>query len=165
MTEDSKDYAAGLNERRGGYDSAIGLRFVSATLQEIVAEVPVAAQHLQPYGLVHGGVYAGIIETVCSVGAALNALQHGRSAVGLENATSFVRAARDGVLCARAVPLVRGRRTQVWEARVEDREGNLLAHGKVRLLCLESGAAVAGEVVHAGKPALSAPPAPTPGER
>lgn len=156
MTEDSKDYAPGLNERLGGYDSAMGLRFVSATLDEIVAELPVAPKHHQPYGLVHGGVYAGIVETVCSVGAALNALQHGRSAVGLENATSFVRAA-SGTLRARAVPLVRGRRTQVWEARIEDEEGNLLAHGKVRLLCLESGAAMAGEVVHAKKPALSSP--------
>ncbi|MCA9534553.1 MAG: PaaI family thioesterase [Myxococcales bacterium] len=159
MSDDSKDYAAGLNERLGGYDSAIGLRFVSATLDEIVAEVPVTAAHHQPYGLVHGGVYAGIVETVCSVGAALNALQYGRSAVGLENATSFVRAARDGTLRARALPLVRGRRTQVWEARIEDQEGHLLAHGKVRLLCLESGAAMAGEVVHADKPALTKAPA------
>lgn len=158
MTDESKDYAAGLNERLGGYDSAIGLRFVSATLDEIVAEVPVGPKHHQPYGLVHGGVYAGIVETVCSVGAALNALQHKRSAVGLENSTSFVRAARDGTLHARALPLVRGRRTQVWEARIEDDEGNLLAHGKVRLLCLESGAAVAGGVVHAGKPAPSPQP-------
>jgi acyl-coenzyme A thioesterase PaaI-like protein len=79
--------------------------------------------------------------------------------VGLENATSFVRAAREGTLRARALPLVRGRRTQVWEARIEDQEGHLLAHGKVRLLCLESGAAMAGEVVHADKPALTKAPA------
>jgi len=157
VTDDSKDYAAGLNERLGGYDSAMGLRFTRATLTEIVAEMPITPQHHQPYGLVHGGVYAGIVETLCSVGAALNALALGRSAVGLENSTSFVKAAREGTLHARAVPLVRGRRTQVWEARIEDGEGNLLAHGKVRMLCLESGAAMAGEPVHAEKPALTTP--------
>ena len=166
MTEESKDYAAGLNERLSGYDAAMGLRFVSATLSEIVAEMPVGATHLQPYGLVHGGVYAGIVETVCSVGAALNALNSGRSAVGLENATSFMKAARAGTtLRAVATPLVKGRRTQVWQARIEDQEGNLLAQGKVRLLCLESGAAMAGEAVKAAKPALNTPddtPADTP---
>ena len=56
MTDDSKDYAAGLNERLGGYDSAMGLRFTRATLTEIVAEMPITPQHHQPYGLVHGGV-------------------------------------------------------------------------------------------------------------
>ncbi|MEQ9324060.1 MAG: PaaI family thioesterase, partial [Polyangiaceae bacterium] len=70
-----------------------------------------------------------------------------RSAVGLENATTFLKAVRDGTLTGRATPLTRGRRTQVWEVRVTDDDDRLVAQGRVRMLCLEGGAEVAGETV------------------
>ena len=50
-----------INERLGGYNNVIGLRFVAASPDMFVAELTIADQHLQPYGLVHGGVYAGMI--------------------------------------------------------------------------------------------------------
>ena len=98
-----------LNRRRGGFNETLSLRFVSASYEEVVAEVPVTESLHQPYGLVHGGAYAAMIETLASVGAALNAAANGRSAVGLENATTFLKAVRDGTLTGRATPLTRGR--------------------------------------------------------
>ncbi|HHH31283.1 MAG TPA: PaaI family thioesterase [Polyangiaceae bacterium] len=136
-----------LNRRRGGFNQTIGLRFESVSYEEVVAVVPVSPALHQPYGLVHGGVYAAMIETLASVGAALNALAIGRSAVGLENATTFLKAVREGTLTGRATPLSRGRRTQVWEVRITDDDDRLVAHGRVRMLCLEGGAQVAGETV------------------
>jgi len=136
-----------LNQRRGGFNLSIGLRFLSASYEEVVAEVPVGPEHHQPYGLVHGGVYAAMIETLASVGAALNAAADGRSAVGLENATTFLKAVREGTLTGRATPLSRGRRTQVWQVRITDDADRLVAQGRVRMLCLEGGAQVAGETV------------------
>lgn len=136
-----------LNRRRGGFNDMLDLRFVSASYEEVVAEVPVTPSLHQPYGLVHGGVYSAMIETLASVGAALNAAANGRTAVGLENATTFLKAVRDGTLTGRATPLTRGRRTQVWEVRVTDDDDRLVAHGRVRMLCLEGGAQVAGETV------------------
>jgi uncharacterized protein (TIGR00369 family) len=68
--------------------------------------------------------------------------------VGLENNTSFVRAVRAGTkLRAVSTPITRGRRTQVWEARVIDEKDQLVATGRVRLLCLEAEQALAGEQV------------------
>ncbi len=70
----------------------------------------------------------------------MNAMARGQGgAVGLENHTSFLRAVREGKLTATARPVVRGRRTQVWEAEVRDDEDRLVATGRVRLLCLEQG--------------------------
>jgi len=123
------------------------LRFRSATLDEVVAEVPVADHLLQPYGLVHGGVYSAMIETACSTGAALFALGRGQHTVGLDNTTSFLRAVRQGTLTVRATPLVRGRRSHVWEGRVTDDRGRLAAAGRVRLLVLDAGDEAAGEAV------------------
>lgn len=136
-----------LNRHRGGFNEALGLRFVSATPVEVVAELEVGPQHLQPYGVVHGGVYAAMVETLASSGAAIGTMAEGRHAVGLENSTTFIRAVRSGKLTARAVPLTRGRRSHVWEVEIHDGDGRLAAKGRVRMLCLEGDAQLAGEAV------------------
>lgn len=143
----SDDWVAMLNAQKDGFSRAMNLRFLRAGLDEIAAEWTVGPEHLQAYGIVHGGVYAGVIETLASVGAAVNALARGQSVVGLENHTSFLRAVREGILTAVARPLVRGRRSQVWEGSVTDAAGRLVATGRVRLLCLEQGSQLAGEAV------------------
>jgi len=68
----------------------------------------------------------------------------GKTVVGLENHTSFIRAVREGVLRGTARPLTRGRRTQVWEVSIADAKGALVATGRVRLLVIEPDASVAG---------------------
>jgi uncharacterized protein (TIGR00369 family) len=139
------DALAYLNQHKGGWNRTMDLVFVKATADEVIGEVAVGPQHLQPYGIVHGGVHAGIIEAACSTGAALYALPRGQSVVGLENSTSFVHAARGGTLRVTARPLTRGRRSQAWEASVIDEAGKLLATGRVRLLCLEPDSNLAGK--------------------
>lgn len=136
-----------INTRLGGFNDAIGLKFVHAEADEFVATLQIEDHHRQPYGLVHGGVYASLVETVCSTGAAVNVFLEGKSAVGLENNTSFLRAARGGTLRCTARPLVRGKRSHVWEARIEDEEGRLLATGRVRMMVLEPGSEAGGGAV------------------
>lgn len=125
----------------------MGLSFTLATADEVSAELTVGPEHLQPYGIIHGGVYAGIIETVCSTGAALAAARNGQVVVGVDNHSTFLRATRAGRLRVSATPVTRGRRTQVWDGRVLDDEGRVVASGRVRLLCLEGGSELAGENV------------------
>ena len=135
-----------LNTELFGYDRVMGLRFVHATLEEIVAEYDIDEQHHQPYGIVHGGVHCGVVEAVCSTGAGLNATARGqRGVVGIENHTSFIRAARRGRVRVRAVPITRGRRSQLWEATARDASDRVIATGRVRLLCLEEDTELAGE--------------------
>lgn len=141
------DFAPAINARLDGWNAAMGVRLVHATADEVTAELEVTGKHLQAYGIVHGGVYAGLVETVSSVAAAIWARRHNQSVVGLENHTSFLRAVRAGKLLATARPLMRGRRTQVWEAFVTDSHSQVVAQGKVRLISLESGSAIAGEKV------------------
>jgi 1,4-dihydroxy-2-naphthoyl-CoA hydrolase len=143
----AEDFAEMLNGTLDGWNTAMGLRFVSASADEVIAELVIGPSHRQPYGIVHGGVHAGVIETVASVGAALHAMPLGRSVVGLENHTSFLHAVREGTLRVTARPLTRGKRTQVWEGTVTDATGRVAATGRVRLLALEPEAPLAGEKV------------------
>ena len=131
----------------GTWAGEMGIALLRASRDEVVAEIALRPIHRQPYGIVHGGVHAGLIETVASIGAALDVMPHGRSVVGLENHTSFIRAVREGSRHAVAKPLTRGRKTQVWEVEVRDDSGRLAATGRVRLLVLEAGAEIAGETV------------------
>jgi 1,4-dihydroxy-2-naphthoyl-CoA hydrolase len=133
-----------INANLGGFNNGLGLRFIKATPNEYVAEIDIDERHLQPYGLVHGGVYAAMIETLCSTGAALTVWEENKHTVGLENSTSFLRAVRSGRLRCTARPLVLGKRSHVWEAHVHDDRDRLVATGRVRLMVLEPGAAAAG---------------------
>jgi len=137
-----------INANLGGFNNTLGLTFTKAEPDQYVAEIEIADRHLQPYGLVHGGVYASMIETLCSTGAALTVWGENKSTVGLENNTSFLKAVRNGRLRGTARPLVLGKRSHVWEADIRDDQDRLVAAGRVRLMVLEPGAAVAGRTVN-----------------
>ena len=143
-----KDFAAQLNEVPEGWVQAMGMTITHATKDEVRCELTVGQQHLQGYGIVHGGVHCGVIETLSSMGAYLFARERGQHVVGLENNTSFIRAVRAGArLSAVATPITRGRQTQVWQAQVLDEEDRLVATGRVRLLCISEEQQLAGEQV------------------
>jgi len=142
------DFSRQLNEIPEGWVQAMGMTITHATKDEVRAELTVGRQHLQGYGIVHGGVHCGIIETLSSMGAYLFARERGQHVVGLENNTSFIRAVRAGArLRAVATPITRGRQTQVWQAQVIDESDRIVATGRVRLLCIESDQSLAGEQV------------------
>jgi uncharacterized protein (TIGR00369 family) len=146
MTENTVGQGAGfrVNDLPGGWERANGLRFLTASADGLTAELTVQSHHLQAYGLVHGGVYAGIVESLASFGATLSAMPQGKVAVGLENHTSFLRACRQGLLHASGVPLTRGSRSQLWEVVIRDDDQRVVATGRVRLLVLDSASHVAG---------------------
>lgn len=144
MGADAEDFAAAIQQMTDGWRAAMGIRFTRASADEVSAELEVGHVHRQPLGMVHGGVYAGLIESVASVGASLHAMRDGGYAVGLENHTSFLHAVRAGTLRATGRPLARGKRTHVWRADVVDDTGRVVATGTVRLLVVQRGSSLGG---------------------
>lgn len=114
------------------FDDLLGVRLTGASAERVSASLPVRPALLQPGGIVHGGVYAAVIEGTASVGANLW-LDDDAVAVGVSNQTDFLRSVREGELTAEAVPLQRGRRLQLWQVTVTTEDGRLAAHGTVRL--------------------------------
>ena len=122
-----------------GFIGLLGLQFDEVTPTRVTAHLEIGEQHLQPYGLVHGGVYAAVAETLASVGAMVAAGSDGRGAVGLENHTSFLRTARVGQrVDAEATVRHAGRRVHQWGVTMRDAEdGRELATSTVRLLLVD----------------------------
>jgi 1,4-dihydroxy-2-naphthoyl-CoA hydrolase len=105
----------------------IGLEYVETSPNEIRARVPVTEDILQPAGLVHGGVYAAIAESVCSAATWLAVQADGMDAMGQSNSATFLRPITSGHVNAVARPRHRGRTTWVWDVEVTDDDDRLCA--------------------------------------
>lgn len=108
-----------------GFEALIGLELIELGEERARARVPVRPELLQPGGLVHGGVYASIAESLASWATARCVALEGKAAVGLSNQTSFLRPITQGVIEALAIRRHRGRTTWVWEVEISDGEGRL----------------------------------------
>ena len=121
VTDYPADLSERLNEMSEGWVKVMGLHFTIATADDVRCDFTVGPEHLQGYGIVHGGVHCGVIETMASVGAAMAAMPRGQAVAGLENSTSFIRAVRAGAhLNAVCTPVTRVRTSQVWEGQIRD---------------------------------------------
>jgi uncharacterized protein (TIGR00369 family) len=123
-----------------GFDGLIGLQIVSSTKDSTVATLEVTPDHHQPFGLLHGGVLATVVETVGSISGSA---WYGGAVVGTSNHTNFLRAVRSGTLTATSTPVHRGRTQQLWEVEIHDDQGRLVAKGQLRLANLESAEGLA----------------------
>jgi len=114
--------------------------------ERAIGRVVVQPHHHQPYGVVHGGLYCTLVETLASTGAALWAMEQGMmGCVGVHNATDFLRATREGTLIGTATPLHQGRTQQLWAVDVvREEDGKLVARGQVRLQNLSDAAVIEG---------------------
>lgn len=116
-----------LNEALVGFDRLYGLEVLELGEEEVRARVRVREELCQAFGLVHGGVYASIAESIASLATAIVVLPNGQISMGLSNATNFLRPVTEGVVHAHATALHRGRTTWVWEVRFSDDSERLCA--------------------------------------
>jgi 1,4-dihydroxy-2-naphthoyl-CoA hydrolase len=109
-----------LNRAMHGFDRLFGMQFLSLSDTEVRAQVTVRDELKQPAGLIHGGVYASMAESMASLATALGVYEQGQQAMGLSNNTSFLRPITEGIVHALATRVHRGRTTWVWDVRFSD---------------------------------------------
>lgn len=110
-----------------GFDRLYGLEITYITQDEARAHVAVRDELLQPAGLVHGGVYAAIAESLTSAATWYGVAREGKAAQGMSNQTSFLRPILAGTVHAVARRRHRGRSTWVWEVDILDDDGRVCA--------------------------------------
>jgi uncharacterized protein (TIGR00369 family) len=119
--------AAAVTERfRGTLSELLGIRFVEAGPERVVAELTYRPDLTTIGGSMHGGTLMALADTVGATATVLN-LPAGATTTTLESKTNFMAAARAGVVRAESTPLHRGRSTMVWQTRVTDESGRLLS--------------------------------------
>ena len=110
-------------------DNYLGHEMIEIKENYVKSKLNVKDHHKQPMGLVHGGIYSTLAETICSYGA--NFLGIG-TFVGVNNNTDFLSSVQEGEITCIAEPIKIGRSYQLWECKMYHDE-NLCAVSKVRL--------------------------------
>jgi len=117
-----------------GFSTSIGMHMEEVSGRRVRGWVDVGPNHLQPGSIVHGGVYAAIVEEAGSYGAAFAVRDRGQSVVGVTNTTNFIRPVSEGRILVEATPVQQGRTQQFWEIRMtRASDGALVALGHLRL--------------------------------
>lgn len=127
-----------------GFDRLYGLELLSVSDREVRAQVQVREELKQPMGLVHGGVYASIAESIASLATALAVSERGATAVGLSNSTSFLRPVLAGTVHAVARRMHGGRTTWVWDVVFTDDEDRTCALTRMTIAVRPAPAEVSG---------------------
>lgn len=136
MTETNPSRAESGHINRG-LDETLGFKVVEVAADRVVATWTAGKEHLQPFGIVHGGVYCAVNESVASIAAQFWLGDKGL-VVGVNNNTDFLRQAGAGAeVTTTGTPIHRGRRSQLWLVESADADGRLLARGQVRLAHIE----------------------------
>jgi 1,4-dihydroxy-2-naphthoyl-CoA hydrolase len=118
----------------GGFDTTLGLEYVTMTPDGGTATLTITEKLLQPWGIVHGGVYCAVVESMASISGQFWLNDNGGGhVVGVNNNTDFLRAIRTGTVTAASTPIHRGRRQQLWVVTLADESDRLVARGQVRL--------------------------------
>ena len=116
-----------------GFDAFYGLELLELGPEVARARLAVRDEHKQPFGLVHGGVYAAIAEGLASYSTVSVVLPAGSVASGMSNSSSFLRPVTGGTINAHAVCKHAGRTTWVWEVEMHDDKGRLCAISRVTI--------------------------------
>jgi 1,4-dihydroxy-2-naphthoyl-CoA hydrolase len=116
------------------------IRFTEVGDDYLVATMPVDRRTHQPFGLLHGGATVALAESLGSSAANCCLDMEAEFAVGLEINANHLRSVRSGLVTGTARPVHIGRRTQVWETRVEDEAGRLVCVSRLTLAVMARGA-------------------------
>jgi 1,4-dihydroxy-2-naphthoyl-CoA hydrolase len=120
-----------------GLDGVLGVEHVEASADKVVVRFTIGDQHLQPFGIPHGGIYCAVHESTASVAGQYWLGDRG-IVVGTNNSTDFLRQAKPGdTITTTATPIHRGRSQQLWHLDSVNQDGKLIAQGQVRLANLD----------------------------
>ena len=129
MTDAPPDAA----QEHGGLFEALGFELDEQGPEVARGHFEVTDQVRQPYGIVHGGAYAALAESLTSIATYLAVAEDGMLSMGQSNETSLLRPVSQGVVRAEARRRHRGRTTWVWQVDFTDDQGRLCALSRMTI--------------------------------
>jgi 1,4-dihydroxy-2-naphthoyl-CoA hydrolase len=116
-----------------GFAEEIGVEWISMDPDDARARIAIEPRHLQPFGTVHGGIYAALAESICSAATYSAVADQGMAAIGQANNTTFLRAILEGHVNALARARHRGRTTWVWDVEMTNDDDRVCALARVTI--------------------------------
>lgn len=128
-------------DTKGTLLEALGIHIVRSSADEVVATMPVDERTVQPFGYLHGGATAALLETVASIGALESIDPRSQAAFGVEICVRHRKSARSGTVTGVARPSQAGDGRQVWAVEARNEDGDLLSEGSctVRIVTKATG--------------------------
>lgn len=124
---DNPDMSAMLQERIPAFSKLLGIVFLSATADRVLAEMLVREELCTTPAILHGGAIMAFADTLGACATVLN-LQRGFGTTTIESKTNFFAPAPAGTrVTGECLALHRGRRTMAWQTRITSESGRLLA--------------------------------------
>jgi 1,4-dihydroxy-2-naphthoyl-CoA hydrolase len=134
MGSDDSIKDQGISEvGQSNFDVHIGTEWLKLDPDDARARIELRDELRQPYGILHGGVYSSLIESLCSYATAVAVHKDGMIAMGQSIEVSFVRPVTAGYAEARAVARHRGRSTWVWQVEIVDDDERTCALAKMTM--------------------------------
>jgi 1,4-dihydroxy-2-naphthoyl-CoA hydrolase len=118
---------------QSNFDVTIGTEWINLDPADARARIAMRDELRQPYGILHGGVYSSLIESLCSYATAAAVWEDGNIAMGQAIEVSFLRPVTNGHAEARAVAKHRGKTTWVWQVEIVDDDERLCAVAKMTM--------------------------------
>tara|TARA_R110000868_G_scaffold259361_1_gene517126 strand:+ start:28746 stop:29174 length:429 start_codon:yes stop_codon:yes gene_type:complete len=126
-----------LKQNQSDMGTALGIKFLKISRDEMIAEMPVDKNTVQPFRILHGGASVALAETLCSVGA-WTYLSEDKTAAGIEiNANHHRPVPEGGKVTATAIPIQTGRSIHVWETKIVDERGKLVCTSRCTLAIID----------------------------
>jgi 1,4-dihydroxy-2-naphthoyl-CoA hydrolase len=122
---------------KGTLSEVLGIEFTEIGEDYLVARMPVEARTHQPLGLLHGGASVALAETLGSVAATLCVNQESHFCVGLEINANHIKGVKSGYVYGKTQPVHVGRKTQVWNIRIENEQNELVCVSRITMAVLE----------------------------
>jgi 1,4-dihydroxy-2-naphthoyl-CoA hydrolase len=110
-----------------GLGETLGMEYLGGSAERVEGRFEVTDRVRQPFGMVHGGAFAALAETICSAGTSAAVAPDGMIAMGQSNQASFLRPVSSGTVHAVATARHRGRTTWIWDCELTDDDGRLCA--------------------------------------
>ena len=114
----------------------LGITFIEARENHVVASMPVSPKVHQPDGVLHGGATVALAETVGSYASFLSIDKDTQMVRGIEISANHLRSIREGLVIATATPIHKGRTTQLWEIKIVDEQDQLISLCKLTTIVL-----------------------------
>ncbi|HYI80040.1 MAG TPA: PaaI family thioesterase [Thermoleophilaceae bacterium] len=130
MTEDAPAANAAVKQ---SLNDVLGFNVGEFDDERITGSFEVEDRVRQPFGIVHGGAYAALAETLASVGTYFAVEANGEIAVGQNNDTSFIRPVASGTVHANGTRRHRGRTTWIWDVEFTDDQGRVCAISRITI--------------------------------